>query len=371
LEESKGKILLVEDDEFDQLTFKRFTQKEYFPYQFQIANSVSDARSRMSQEQFDIIISDYMLGDGTIFDLVGDTNAIPFILVTGASNEQVAVRAIRSGIHDYLIKDIEGNYLKSLKITIAKLIQKKHDAEELRQYRERLEELVAERTRELEAEIAERKRMEVEISATLLEKEKLLKEVQHRVKNNLQIIYNLLSLQAQYIKDPKTLEIFRESQNRIHSIALIHERLYRAKDLGKLDFSDYIKSLVQALFQTYHVDRNRISFNFQNEAIALNIDQAISCALILTELISNSLKHAFPPDYDGQASIAIWLKRGSLNEIELICSDNGVGFSHLEIFNEPQTLGLRLIRLLVEDQLQGTIKCVCENGTKYFIKFCV
>ncbi|MBN2089259.1 response regulator, partial [candidate division KSB1 bacterium] len=103
MEESKGKILLVEDEEFDQLTFKRFAQKEYFPYQFQIAGSVSEARLLLRREPFDIIISDYMLGDGTIFDLLGIQDGVPFVLVTGASNEQIAVTAIKSGIQDYLI----------------------------------------------------------------------------------------------------------------------------------------------------------------------------------------------------------------------------------------------------------------------------
>ncbi|MBN2090281.1 hypothetical protein JW964_11775, partial [candidate division KSB1 bacterium] len=184
-------------------------------------------------------------------------------------------------------------------------------------------------------------------------------------------IYNLLSLQAQYIKDPEALEIFRESQNRIHSIALIHERLYRAKDLGKIDFTDYIKNLVQTLYQTYYIERNRITFSFNSENVALDINQAIPCGLILNELVSNSLKHAFPIDYEQQGLIEIVFRKTSSNEIELLCCDNGIGFSQLEDFNKPTTLGLRLVRLLVEEQLQGTIKIISDNGTKFFIKFCV
>lgn len=367
----KGKILLVEDEEVDQLIFKRFIQKEYFPYQVQIANSVSEARLFLQREQFDVVISDYMLSDGTVFDLRRDHLDVPFVLVTGTGSENVAIKAIKSGIQDYIIKDLEGNYLKSLEITLANLIKKRQDEIALHQSRERLEALVAERTRELEAEIAERKRIEAQNSATLMEKEHLLKEVHHRVKNNLQIIYNLLSLQTQYIKDPEAQEIFRESQNRIHSIALVHERLYRARECGKIDFAAYIRNLVQALYQTYHIDRNRIAFDFQGADIGLGIDQAIPCGLILNELVSNSLKHAFPSGYSGPGSIVIFFKKTGLTEIELVVSDNGIGFSQFEKFDKPQTLGLRLVRLLVEEQLQGTIKMFSEKGTKYLINFCV
>jgi two-component sensor histidine kinase/DNA-binding NarL/FixJ family response regulator len=371
LEAAKGKILLVEDEEFDQITFKRFAQMEYFPYKYQIAGSVREACQLMAQEKFDIIVTDYMLGDGTAFDLLRIHKDVPFIIVTGAGNEQVAVMAIQSGIRDYLIKDIEGNYLKTLKLTLDNLFRKRQEEIELLRYRERLEELVAERTCELEAEITERKRIEAQISASLQDKEILLKEVHHRVKNNLQIIYNLLSLQSQYIKDPLVAEIFRESQNRIHSIALIHERLYRAKDLGKIDFTDYVRNLVQALYQTYHIERNRISYTFQSADAALGIDCAIPCGLILNELVSNSLKHAFPPDFKQPGLIEIQFKKGNSSEIELSFSDNGIGFSRLEDFNNPRTLGLRLVRLLVEEQLQGTIELFSDNGAKFLIKFCV
>lgn len=371
MDKSKAKILLVEDEEFDQISFKRFVQKENLPYEYLIANSVSEARSLIEQDKFDIIITDYVLGDGTAFDLLQFQKEVPFILITGAGNEQIAVMAMKLGIRDYLIKDIDGNYLKTLQLTIETILKKKQEEIELLRYHERLEELVVERTRELETEITERKRIEAQFSASLLEKEMLLKEVHHRVKNNLQIIYNLLSLQAQYIKDPEALEIFRETQNRIHSITLIHERFYRTKNLDKIDFTSYLTDLIQALFQIYHIEQNRIIFNLQSEDIALSIDHAIPCGLIVNELVSNSLKYAFPQNFRRQGIIEILFKMRNLNEVDFIFCDNGVGFSRQEDFSRPQTFGLRLVRLLVEEQLQGTIELFPENGTKFCIKFCV
>jgi transcriptional regulator of acetoin/glycerol metabolism len=179
--------------------------------------------------------------------------------------------------------------------------QRKYNLEALERTKEELEHRVIERTAalskvndDLRNEIAERKKAEEQINASLQEKVVLLREIHHRVKNNLQVISSLLNLQSGYIEDKRSLEIFRESQNRVRSMALIHEKLYQSKELNKIEFSEYIKSLTKDLFNSYNVDNNRIILKSDFDGIYFEIDTAILCGLIINELVSNSLKHAFP-----------------------------------------------------------------------------
>lgn len=144
---------------------------------------------------------------------------------------------------------------------------------------------------ELEIKVQERTS---ELSATLQEKELLLREIHHRVKNNLQIISSLLNLQIPYIKDEQSIEFFKESQNRVRSISMVHEKLYQSKNLDKIDFGNYISNIVTNLFQTYDVNQNIIGYDLDLDNMELNIETSIPCGLIITEIITNSIKHAFP-----------------------------------------------------------------------------
>jgi two-component sensor histidine kinase len=216
-------------------------------------------------------------------------------------------------------------------------------------------------------DISERKRTEDQIKQSLKEKEILLREVHHRVKNNMQIISSLLRLQAGYVKEEKYLEMFRESQNRIISMSLIHEKIYQSNDFSRIDFKDYTTDMVDGLFQAYGFDDGRVVLDIDAEDALLNIDSAIPCGLIINELVTNSLKHAFPDGRDGKIKIA--LHRTGDAEIELIVGDNGIGFPEDVDFRKTESLGLQLVTLLVNTQLEGEVNLDRSKGTEFKIKF--
>lgn len=202
---------------------------------------------------------------------------------------------------------------------------------------------------------------------SLREKEMLLREIHHRVKNNLQIISSLLSLQSRYRKDEQAIEMAKESQNRIKAMALIHEKLYRSKDFANVEFNDYIRDMVNDLFASYKVNSSSIALNMDIENISLGIDTAIPAGLIVNELITNCLKHAFPEGKDGE--IRISLRSLNDNEKELIVSDNGVGLPEYLDIKKAESLGLRMITNLTERSLHGKVDIIKGNGTKFQIIF--
>jgi len=235
-------------------------------------------------------------------------------------------------------------------------------------------------------DITERKRQEDMIRASLWEKEMLLKEIHHRVKNNLQVISSLLRLRAGAIRDEEALEMFRESQNRVRTMALIHEKLYRSKDLAHIDFGEYILSLVADLFHSYQINPEEVSFAASADHVPLGVDTAIPCGLIVNELVSNCLKHAFPSSPGSSAGvppgplptdspktrglIAIALTAGENKKVRLVVRDNGVGFPQSVDFRHTQSLGLQLVNALT-DQLGGTIQVITNGGTEFQIEFTI
>ena len=214
--------------------------------------------------------------------------------------------------------------------------------------------------------ITEKKIIEKQISDSLHEKEVLLQEVHHRVKNNLQVISSILNLQTSYVKDKNTLEILRESQNRIRSMSFIHESLYQTKDFSSIDFSDYINALAKNLVHSYSIGAAKITLTTDIEKVVLNLDQAIPCGLILNELISNSLKYAFP-DPECEGTIHLSIKYEGPNVV-IEVRDNGIGLPEGFNLEKSDALGLQLVYTLT-DQLDGQIEFDSEKGTRYFIKF--
>jgi len=212
----------------------------------------------------------------------------------------------------------------------------------------------------------ERKRAEDRLRASLGEKEVLLREVHHRVKNNMQIMSSLLNLQTIDIKDPTAVHLLKECQRRIRAMALVHEKLYLSKDLANIDFSQYIQSLTLHLFQSYQIHPHSIKLNMNMERIFLNINTAIPCGLIVNELVSNALKHGFPDGRTGEVRIELFRAEGDKNC--LVVSDNGVGFPEGLDFRNAETLGMQIISMLV-DQLDGHIELGRQEGTSFKIVF--
>ncbi len=213
----------------------------------------------------------------------------------------------------------------------------------------------------------ERKKAEEKTKASLKEKEALLQEVHHRVKNNMQLISSLFSLQSRHIKDRQALEIFKSSQNRVRSMAVIHERLYQSKDFARVDFVEYVQSLTRHLLSSYAINPDVIKLNIDIKDVFLDINTAIPSGLIINELVTNSLKHAFPDDKKGEIKIA--MHPLYKNDMELTVSDNGVGIPEEVNFRNTETLGLHLVTILAEDQLHGDIRLKRTRGTSFSIRF--
>jgi len=214
-------------------------------------------------------------------------------------------------------------------------------------------------------DISELKDAENKIKASLKDKEVLLREIHHRVKNNMQIISSLLNLQIDYLNDEDAIDVLKESQNRVKSMAMIHEKLYLSTDLTKINFVDYIQSLISNLFYSYNVKEDHIKPILKIEDVNLNIETAIPCGLIITELISNCLKYAFPNQMKGK--IIISLKQVE-DKFELIISDNGIGLPENININKIKTLGILLVKSLTE-QIDGKISIQRKNGTQFKITF--
>jgi PAS domain S-box-containing protein len=213
-------------------------------------------------------------------------------------------------------------------------------------------------------DITDRRRAEEQVKASLHEKEVLLKEVHHRVKNNLQVISSLLNMQTQYIHDPKDVDVFRASRDRVKSMALIHDKLYRSENLASIHFPGYVNDLVRGLFASYAMDKG-VELDLRVDPISLNIDNAIPLGLIINELVSNALKHAFPEGIGGTIAIELEPQGG---QMLLTISDNGIGFPEDLDFTDTQSLGMQLVVALVE-QLDGTIELKRDKGTKFGITF--
>ncbi|XGV98502.1 MAG: PAS domain S-box protein [Leptolyngbya sp. BL-A-14] len=218
--------------------------------------------------------------------------------------------------------------------------------------------------------ITRRKCAEAQLMASLAEKEVLLKEVHHRVKNNLQTVSSLLNLQASTIQDPNILAPFQDSQRRIKAMSLVHERLYQSGCLEKVNFSNYVHHLVTDLIHSYSIDPTKIRLKLELAPLELPVQTVVSCGLIINELVTNALKHAFPDDRSGEIRIAFSVP--TANQCLLVLADDGIGFlASMAASNavpSSNSLGLQLVHAFVH-QLRGTIKLDCEFGSHFELLF--
>ncbi len=216
-------------------------------------------------------------------------------------------------------------------------------------------------------DISDRKRIEKQLKKSLKEKEILLRELYHRTKNNMQVISSLLNIQSAFIDDGRVSQIFRETQSRIRSISLVHDKLYQSEDLSMINLCDYIKDLADTLLKGYRLNSEQISLEFDADDILTSIDNAIPCGLLINEIITNSIKYAF--GYNGTGNIRVVIRSTEDSNTELRISDNGIGLPDGFDFNNTDTLGLKLVKKLVENQLRGTVDVISGKGTEFIIKF--
>jgi two-component sensor histidine kinase len=219
--------------------------------------------------------------------------------------------------------------------------------------------------RDLEQKEIERREAEEGLKKSLAEKEILLKEVHHRVKNNMQIISSILKMQQRQVEDPKLKEALEESQNRIRSMALVHENLYRNENLAKILFSNYVKSMAGNLARTYSNARTNVRLEFDIEDVYMPLDTGIPCGLIINELLSNSFKYAFPDKDSGL--IKIQFKKIDGDEYEMQVSDDGIGINGGFDIENTKSLGMKIVTKLVQ-QIEGTLNYDFSKGTKFEIK---
>jgi PAS domain S-box-containing protein len=452
------RLLHVEDNESDALLLRHMLSKEGFVLEYRRVETAGEFTAALRDASWDLVISDYSLPSFSgaaalkIFREYGQD--VPFILISGTVGEDIAVSMMKSGAHDYVMKDhvkrlvpaihrelqeaevrrqrraaeaallltqfsvdraslavtwsdARGNlvYLNDLARGLLAYGRNGSDRRKIwecipaitsegweatwrdvktagvglfetyidgpdgaRRFLEITLNHVEYQSKELVIsyirDITEKKRAQEQILLSLKEKEIMLREIHHRVKNNLQIVSSLLSLQAPSLTDPRAIDLFRESQNRIRSMSLVHEHLYQSDSLAKVDFREYLTSVTADLVRMYSV--RGVSTVMEADAVHLEIDTAVPVGLIANELLSNALKHAFKNRAQGR--IEIGLHRLSEEEVEFSVTDNGIGFPPEFDLQSCESMGMHLIDGLTK-QIDGTLSIVRNDGTRFGITF--
>lgn len=388
------KILILEDVAFDAELIEYELRREGLRFLSKRVETEDDFIQQLNELKPDLILADNSLPnfDGlSALELANEKCPYtPFLFVSGKIGEEFAVNAIKKGATDYIFKNNLSKLVPAIQRALKECnerIERKNAEDALKKAYLDLEQQVQERTTELSkvnegliAEMDERKQIENKLKISLEEKEILLREIHHRVKNNLQIISSLLNLQSIYIVNEEMLEIYKESQNRVKSMAMIHEKLYQSDDLAKIDFGDYVKSLILNLFSSYGVDESLIQLEINIKDILLDINTAVPCGLIINELVTNSIKHGFPHIYGPKQQLkellAISDEKNMINVnitknnelFTMVIYDNGIGFPENLDFKNTDSLGMQLVISLI-DQLRGTVELERKNGTYFEIIF--
>jgi len=345
-------VLNFEDVPSDALLVQRALAKVFLmSFQVTTVPDLAEGLRLLREKSFDVALLDLHLPDSqgmeTFERLRREAPNLPLIVLTGNPDDELAVQILRHGEQDYLLKHEATGPL------LAKAIRYG-----IERHRVRVE---------LNARTAKLAESKATLAKALNEKVVLLKEIHHRVKNNLQIISSLLNLQSRRIKDPATLEYFRESCDRVQIMALIHEKLYGAQDLSELDFNDYLHSLAAMILRSYASKSRNIEVVFQlHQQIFLSLDLAIPLGLVASELISNSLKHAFPRG--GKGTITLELSQTDESDCLFRISDDGHGLPPDFSMDQPASLGLRLVKMLAQ-QLNGHLDWSRTPSTNFTLAF--
>jgi two-component sensor histidine kinase len=331
------RVLQVEDSESDAALIERRLESAGYDVRVERVEDADGMRAALATKMWDVIISDHQLprfDASAALGILQETGRdIPFIVVSGAIGEETAVALMKAGAHDYLLKGSLGR--------LAPVVRR-----EIREARMRREGKHAEKV--------------------LQEKEALLGEIHHRVKNNMQVVSSLLALQARAVSNDETKRMLEDTRNRIHSMALLHETLYESGELAAVDFPKYIQQMTNYLFRSYGVESERIQVHADVEHVNLNLDAALPCGLLVNEVITNALKHAFPEGRGGEVRIVLRERQPGAAGLEL--SDDGVGLPEGLDWATSRSLGLRLIRELAR-QLSATLDIESARGTKVRLTF--
>ena len=326
------------------------------------------------RENPDLVLVDLRMPDVDGLEVLAQVSSesplTPIIVVSGTGVLQDAVDALRLGAWDFVTKPVQD--MAVLEHAVGKALERAHLLRDRDQHQERLEQEVERRTQELtetnavlEREAARRELAQEGLKRSLAEKEVMLKEIHHRVKNNLQIISSLLYLQSQQIGDESSRKLLMESRDRVHSMALVHEKLYQSEDLARINYKDYLRTITRSLVQSYRQAGTAVDLRLDLEELFIPVDAAIPCSLVVNELLTNAMKYAFRGCERGVVSITLSHKDG---EVELAVADNGVGFPEDVDYTNTETLGMQLVTNLV-GQLRGTLEADFSSGTRFVIRF--
>jgi two-component sensor histidine kinase len=346
----KVNILLVDDDPRNLDVLDSVLARP--DYRLIRARTANEALLALVSDEFAAIVLDIHMPDLDGFKLAEiikqrkRTQHIPIIFLTAYyQDDKDVLQGYGAGAVDYLSKPVNPLILKSKVDVFVDLFRKTHALTKLNQA--------------METEIEQRVE---QIKASLREKETLLKEIHHRVKNNLQVISSLLSLQSDKLADPTARKLFHDARDRVRSMALVHEKLYNSHDLARVELGEYTRSLMRDLLQAHAALASKVRLRIEQEAVFVPVDVAIPCGLILNELATNALKHAFGDRAEGE--ITIETKRLDDGRIRVVFSDDGRGLPPEVDWRSADTLGLRLIRMLAE-QLGGTSELCNGQGTRF------
>lgn len=352
------RLLQVEASASDAaLTEGALTKAGYTVHSERVVNA-PQMRTALAKQSWDLIVADYRLpqfdAKSALSLLHESGHDIPFIVVSGALGEELAVSMMKAGAQDYLLK-------RNL-ARLAPAVER-----EIGDVRARRGRDVAERALNESEERFTAQGATLERQTTLLhQRETMLREIHHRVKNNMQVMSSLLSLQSRVASNPAISRMLEENQNRIQSMALLHEILYQSEDLAVVDFSKYLRRMVEHLFRSYGVDNRKIRLHTELDAVGLELDDALPSGLLISEVVSNSLKHGFPEGRKGE--VRIILRRQSATKVSLVVSDNGVGLPEPLDWTKSRSLGLRLVRVLAQ-QLRANLDIRSQGGTEVKLVF--
>lgn len=367
-------ILVIDDNPANLAIAVNFLEE--FGLTILVSGSGKSGLMRAKYTHPDLILLDVIMPDVDGFETCRqlkndeETRDIPIIFMTALSEMQNKVTGFELGAVDYITKPIQKEellarvrvhlQLRNLTQTLeqqnnllkAEVQQRVTTEAALQQLNQKLEMLVDQRAAQL-------RQSNEQLKLSVQEKEILLKEVHHRVKNNLNVIISLLSLQSKSFDDPEVIQVFENSKNRIYSIALVHEQLYQSQTFYQINCRNYIKQLVSSLFYSCSDSSGQIKLTFEVDEIYLNIETAIPCGMIINELVTNAIKYAFSDHRSGE--IKIILKAEELQKYHLIIRDNGMGLPAEFDWEKTSSLGLTLVRLLMK-QLDGSVE-LKQNST--------